>query len=478
MKEERRSAGVETVASLLNAIVQSSKFDATVTVERAAHLRDGGAGYPTLSSSVERRSIGCLSAAALKDAYESNSWRTGEWGDALDIRLIAKGEVDGLRSELAALLRAYTTRIDECPGSEQNCIGHVLGDLMGAWSATLRSAEDGRLDSREDVSPVNAFCDYLVIASAIRGADEVAAYLTGWLKGEPLRYTTECLLVGVSIDGPLALNDGLHMNTLPESSLELPLHLPGSGREPVRAYLGGVVLSVDCEVQPAVFIPGRRNGSAVDHGKEMVHHSWALAGSSLDRFCESLSVACGGCVRVNQVWRHYPGLVATSRPDHYTLPRPVATRMPRRKVSQDQLALARRIDRIRKAGLDVAISRWAKSKRPDATPEDRLIDLRIAMEALFGGHGEGEISYRVAIQGAAYLSRDSAARRNNFKALRNAYGLASKAIHAAKSKTATPKIMDAVAETSGLCRRAIIKRVDEGAKEPDWIDVVFPAGEE
>ena len=460
----------------MSAIARLSRFDVSVQIARATRLIDGG---PALRSSVESKFIGLLSAAELRDTYESNGWRTGEWGEALDISPKATSEVDELRSELASLLVTYVSRINACPGPNQHCIGHVLGDLMGAWASTMHQTQDGRLDSREDVSPVGAFCDYLVIASAIRGPDEVAGYLVGWLEGNPLRYTTECLLVGVSIDSPLSLSDGLRVTTLPESSLELPLHLPGSGREPVGTYLGGVLLSVDCQVQPVVFTPGGSNGRVLDPEKQKVEHRWALEGSSLDRFCESLSVACNGCVRVYQAWRHYPGLVATRRPQEYTSPRPVETRVLVSNLSQDQLALALRIDRKRQAGLDTAISRWTKSRRPNATPEDRLIDLRIAMEALFGGHGQSEISYRVAIQGAAYLSRDSAERKGIFRALRHTYNLASQAIHASKSKKANTKMNgNANAETSILCREAILKRVDERAEEPDWTDVVLSTGEE
>ena len=338
---------------------------------------------------------------------------------------------------------------------------------MGVWTVA------------RTVSSVSEFCDYLFIASAIRGPEEVAGYLTDWLAGEPLRYTTEYLLTGLSIDAPLALSDGLRVTALPEASLELPLHLPGSGREPVRTYLGGIVLSVDCEVQPALFKPESRDGARFHQEEDQVHHTWALEGSSLDRFCQSLSVACNRFVRFSQVWCHYPGLVTTRRPDRYTLPAPIIPRGARLKLTMDLLTLARQIDRKRQEGLDIAISRWVKSKRPDATEDDSLIDLRIAMEALFGGHGQGEISYRVAIQGAAYLGGTAATQRSNFKTLRETYNLASRAIHANKSKKTNSELKTgARPKASRLCREAILKRVNDEAAEPDWIKVVLSAGEE
>ena len=476
MKEDHSSAAEVTAANLLDAIVRLSEFDVSVRVERATALIDGG---PGMRSSVETKSLGRLSDKQLRKVYESNGWRTGEWGEGLDIRPKPKGEAARFRLELAELLNAYAVRIDDCPGPDQDCIGHVLGDVMGAWSSTGRVAQDGRLDSREDVSSVSEFCDYLFIASAIRGPEEVAGYLTDWLAGEPLRYTTECLLTGLSIDAPLALSDGLRVTALPEASLELPFHLPGSGREPVRTYLGGIVLSVDCEVQPALFKPESRDGARFHHKEDQVHHTWALEGSSLDRFCQSLSVACSRFVRFSQVWCHYPGLVATRRPGRYTLPAQMFPRVARLTLTQDQLALARRIDRKRQEGLDIAISRWVKSKRPDATEEDSWIDLRIAMEALFGGHGQGEVNYRIAIQGAAYLGGEAATRRRNCETLREAYHLASRAIHPNKSgKSKSKSRSRAAVEASRLCREAILKRVNDGAAEPDWIKLVLAADEE
>ena len=143
MKEDHSSAAKVTVANLLDAIVRLSEFDVSVRVERATALIDGG---PASQSSVETKSLGRLSARQLREAYESNGWRTGEWGEGLDIRPKPKGEAARFRLELAELLNAYAVRIDDCPGPDQHCIGHVLGDVMGAWSSTGRVAQDGRLD--------------------------------------------------------------------------------------------------------------------------------------------------------------------------------------------------------------------------------------------------------------------------------------------------------------------------------------------
>ena len=139
----------------------------------------------------------------------------------------------------------------------------------------------------------------------------------------------------------------------------------------------------------------------------------------------------------------------------------------------------RRIDRKRQEGLDIAISRWVKSKRPDATEEDSRIDLRVAMEALFGGHGQGEVNYRIAIQGATYLGGTAAMRRRKFETLREAYHLPSRAIHPNKSgKSKSKSRSRAALEASRLCREAILKRVNDDAAEPDWIKLVLAADEE
>ena len=69
------------------------------------------------------------------------------------------------------------------------------------------------------------------------------------------------LLQGVNIDKPIELPEGIHLSKLPTSSSDLPATLPYySLATTVTDYLGRVVLSVDYEMDPALYAPKEEEG--------------------------------------------------------------------------------------------------------------------------------------------------------------------------------------------------------------------------
>ena len=83
--------------------------------------------------------------------------------------------------------------------------------------------------------------------------------------------------------------------------------------------------------------------------------------------------------------------------------------------------------------LRIAIDRWKRSKRRNTPLEDRLIDLRIALETLylkdFVNERSGEMRFRLSLFGAWHLGATLEDRRDIRKTLRDAYGRASGAVH-------------------------------------------------
>ena len=71
--------------------------------------------------------------------------------------------------------------------------------------------------------------------------------------------------------------------------------------------------------------------------------------------------------------------------------------------------------------LDVSISRWMKSKK--STLLDKFIDLRIALESLYGDESSGEFSFRVATNGSWHLGDTVEERIGYFKTLRSLYSV-------------------------------------------------------
>ena len=125
----------------------------------------------------------------------------------------------------------------------------------------------------------------------------------------------------------------------------------------------------------------------------------------------------------------------------------------------------------KRKGLDVAIRRWIRSKRGMST-FDQLIDLRIALEALYlKDSGSGEMSYRMATRGAWHLSGDRDERVEYSKTLKEAYSLASRVIHASEKPT-DEKDLTVLKAGQDACRRGILKMLTEG--EPDnWDHIEF-----
>ncbi len=125
--------------------------------------------------------------------------------------------------------------------------------------------------------------------------------------------------------------------------------------------------------------------------------------------------------------------------------------------------------------LKIAVDRWRRSMAEDAKLEDRYIDLRIALEAIYlkdfiNEHSQ-EMRFRLALFGAWHLGADFEERRSIRRALRDAYDAASKAVHDGE----LPKAMKPTLSTAqDLCRRGILKLLREGPPD-DWGDLVLGA---
>lgn len=79
--------------------------------------------------------------------------------------------------------------------------------------------------------------------------------------------------------------------------------------------------------------------------------------------------------------------------------------------------------------------------------------------------------FRLALFGAWHIGSDSAKRRVIRKKLRQAYDVASGAVHSG-DVVFTPEHQVLLADAQALCRQGILKLLDEG--EPrDWGDLVL-----
>jgi Apea-like HEPN len=121
-------------------------------------------------------------------------------------------------------------------------------------------------------------------------------------------------------------------------------------------------------------------------------------------------------------------------------------------------------------------------------PEDRLVDLSIAAEAMFLTTGKDELTFRLALHFALFLEKEPDARRAVFDRVKELYGVRSYIVHGRTSSQPkklkfgkAPEIVNltiATSEFEDLMRRALRRAVlncKGNPWPPDWVDVALGA---
>ena len=321
-----------------------------------------------------------------------------------------------------------------------------------------------------------------LIRGAVRcGTRQVAAQLLGWASGEPLRFRISALLEGADIDEELQLAEGIRVWKLPKSSADLPASLPFIPMmAPITDFIGGVVMTIDCEMSPSLYLPDEDEvGRMSSRRGECRMVSGKVANLSLDNFCESVSLACNGCVDWFVQWRDFGSLVGfTDTPSGASWK--IRSGARKTKVSQASLNEALKIHHARHEGggpresLELAMRRWIRSKK-SGTDLDKLIELRIALEAMYEIGGLNEKGFRIATYGAWHLGENFEQRHAFRETLRKAYSDSSSAVHGGKLKHAAkdPKLVSSVQD---ICRNGILKRLRE-TERPQWDEMILGARE-
>ena len=105
-------------------------------------------------------------------------------------------------------------------------------------------------------------------------------------------------------------------------------------------------------------------------------------------------------------------------------------------------------------------------------PADRLVDLVIALEALFGDSGDSSnLRYKLALRGACWLHATECKRRVAFSAIKKFYDDRSSVVHGNLSKNVTCK---RVKELECMVRFALRKFLDwqvQQGKAPSGRDI-------
>ena len=320
--------------------------------------------------------------------------------------------------------------------------------------------------------PLKHVAEHLVVAGRLCGVEHVVNSVSSWLDGTPLSYERQATLVGATVDQTVALHDGLiRISNAPRSSNEVPAPLRRGLHVRMGDVMGAPVLSVACSVGPVFCAAGAA-------AEDQPRFEWAPPippSFTFESFCEALSLSSNGCVQLEYEWPHAPHLEPFWGPASASWRTRVREPRTAVNITQSRLEEAWTLWRARQEGTRLsrsllhAISRWMRSKQRWSVP-DQLIELRVALEALYLRDSGGELSYRLAARGAWHLGVSVEARKSHYQTLREVYRRASKVVHGQQLKD-TELVDSLVKDGQDACREGILKMLKEG--EPDWNDLLL-----
>ena len=317
-------------------------------------------------------------------------------------------------------------------------------------------------------TPLDSFAKHLLRSGATLGPEWVVDKLYRWIDGEVFSYWRLFLLNAHPAKPKpaiLPVQDGLKLSVMPGSTDELHRMFPAMATiffMSYKFYLGKILLSVEYQSSiPGIYKP------EPDSAPWPEEHQVAIRDFDVDRFCEALSLAHDQCVRWTACWWDYgDDLREICQPTNMSHCGTPARSGAYIELSADKLSEAATIYKQRESAgthrLDTAIHRWCEARDDSVPHSDRLIDLRIALEALYAG-GE-ELRFRQSIHGALHLGTDFEQRKRYRKLLHKVYGDASKVVHASRNSEPSAADVETFKESRDLCRQGILKCLAEGGK--------------
>lgn len=425
------------------------------------------------------------SADGLRDALALNDKRVPDTWDVMS----ARAEVDDeWTSRLTDHLRR---RLSKFIDGETDRIGHSF--RVASDSVSVVRTPPDQTEVMWSSSTLPGFARGLVRAAAVLGPDRAVSLIHQWADGEPHHYKLWVVLAGLYVDQDIELDQGLRICRLPVSSDCLPVSMPDMDWNRVGPILGHAALVLDASTQPAIFAPSQ-GGSE----RPALRSRTALGEVRFDTFLPALSLVCNRQIEMAWRWNDY-GEAGNFSTGHRS-----SLGGPGRALSQLGLGMSYEPSsgvteltsfkapsaNLSKAGLQrvwamgdelqhrmdseerfrIAVTRWARAASPGVLNPDRVIDLRIALEALYLDSGQGELGFRLSITGARHLRNDLDDRKAVQKTLKDFYQLASRTIHgSSKLKKGDSALVD---KASMLCRDGILKIVEQ-RDQPQWIDVLL-----
>lgn len=357
----------------------------------------------------------------------------------------------------------------------------IVSELTGCLERILPNRNDhggvyflpGRRFGPVESPTVEEIACRLVRGAALQDARRTVALLQSWLEGEPMRYSQVLALVGFKVSETLVVRDGVRLEPLPEDPAQLLQVLPRPISErvwgdPGREDLpGATILVVDHEIEPVFPVSSQ---IPVDKSPFDVASS-SIPAEHWDSLLLALSLSCDVPVARTYAWATAGLLTSILMGNDVSTGFAYVPSLPRSSTYVATQADAHRADSLlpkileHRDGLQVAITRWVKSKMGSVS--DRLIDMRIVLESLYGvKNGSGEFAFRVATTGAWHLSGNVDDRVNCHDEFAELYSKASAVIHGRVVSNQDEELVKLLDKCSSASRLGILKILDEGS--PDW----------
>ena len=449
------------------------------TAELTAILNDA------LKATVFRTTNGQeLPLEALPRAFSGAEGRTEHTQAALTAQpVIAEDEMEPLMCYLRANLQEYIT-----------------GDEIGLRFSTLGSG--GRriytdwTSYSQDNHDIPTLAKSVLSAAGYLGAERAAELIQEWKDGKPRQSKSYTTLVGVHVDAPVEIIPGVSLRQLPMLETELPNTTPDRKYQKTRDILGRTALVVDVATSSVFFKPPQKREDTPD-----AKVSTPFGHQRIEQLATALSLVCNN--HVARAWGWYdlletkafegtePFMALQNSPKYWSRSGTYTTTDRDGNTvlhwMNDQPPDATPPEQIRKAWeilpdlvnlmsqhqrFKIAVERWVKASDPDATPADRMIDLRVALEALYITSDNRELGFRLSLTGANHLGEDLEERKSIKKALNDFYGQSSRAIHGTAPDKMRAKATAITDKAANLCRKGILKVVDAKAR-PDWDEILL-----
>ena len=436
---------MEHVIEALKAILEETRFDFTYREYTQYSPADG-----LRRGSLRNAKADELRQVCVREVEERNV-QVSVWQHA----------PEELMSNLLGILRPKLEPFID-PGTGR--IGHAFP--IETTSAVNRTRSEGGLFHIEYQSDLKDFASGLVQAAAVMGVQSATGAVAAWCRGQPVEVRMATVLTGLLLSKTVELQGGAELMPLGLSTAELP-RLPMFQGDSAEDYLGLTLARLRLSTSPALFRPGN------DENEKAVR-SRSDRGINFQLVRDALSLSANRHVALSRMWLEYPGAWA------FCISGPKLTigidrpKPRRRKVtwsgggptvielpddatpdSVDLREVESTITSLQCASrkLRIAVDRWRRSMVEEAKLEDRFIDLRVALEAVYlkdfiNEHSQ-EMRFRLALFGAWHLGADLQERRSIRKALRVAYDTASKAVHEGELPEA---VRPTLSTAQDLCR--------------------------